>query len=215
MDNAKEPVRREQLTSAEFENLLRRLDADRDSAAKKYEGLRRKLIKFFEWNGCLSAEDLADETFDRVTEKLGNQGIHDVVAFSWGVAKNVRQEASKRDRRIIRIPDLPAGERVFSHLKGAENAIHEKIENQRRSKYLYLCLQRLQARERTLFLAYHQAAKEVTNCRQELAKRAGLTLGALRVRINRLRDGLEKCVQKQVASRRTRPWMERPGRNIQ
>lgn len=66
MNDAKAPLHGNAREAERFDNLLRLLDLDRDVAGDKYERLRRKLIKFFEWNACFPAEDLADETFDRV-----------------------------------------------------------------------------------------------------------------------------------------------------
>ena len=85
----------EALRAAQFRRLLLRLDADRDRAGEKYEDLRRKLIRYFEWNPRFPVEALADETLDRVARKLATEEIHDLPAFVWAVAKNVRQEEQK------------------------------------------------------------------------------------------------------------------------
>jgi len=47
----------------DFDAMLRLFDADREVAAVKYENVRSRLIAFFEWRGCLSAEDLTDICF--------------------------------------------------------------------------------------------------------------------------------------------------------
>jgi hypothetical protein len=52
-----------------FDKLLGWLGPDRDSAGKKYEEIRLKLIKIFARRGCMLAEELADETMDRVCNK--------------------------------------------------------------------------------------------------------------------------------------------------
>jgi hypothetical protein len=52
------------LTTANFDALMLRLDTDRNRAGDKYEEIRWKLIRFFHWNSCLDAEKLADEAFD-------------------------------------------------------------------------------------------------------------------------------------------------------
>ena len=58
------------LTKEAFDALLEWLDPNRDIAAQKYETIRTRLIKIFSCRGCLEAEDLADETINRVTNKL-------------------------------------------------------------------------------------------------------------------------------------------------
>src|SRR5215470_10383215 len=64
--------------ATELQNLLVRLDSDWNRAGEKYEELRRTLIKFFEWNSCFPAEDLVDETLDRVAKKLDVEEVRNV-----------------------------------------------------------------------------------------------------------------------------------------
>lgn len=180
--------------AAQFQNFLQRLDPDRNRAGEKYEELRRKLIKFFEWNCCFPAEDLVDETFDRVAEKLAEQEVHNVPAFAWGVAKNVRQEAAKRCARLIQISDLPPGAQSAQENASPEYIVHEKITQERQSRCFTQCLQRLLPEDRELFLVYHNMKEGETLDREHLAEDFGLTIAALRVRINRIRHRMEKCV---------------------
>ncbi|HEV3038764.1 MAG TPA: hypothetical protein VHA33_13390 [Candidatus Angelobacter sp.] len=196
MDDANAPI------SNEFEGLLKRLDPDRERAGELYEALRRKLIKFFEWNACVSAEDLADETLDRVAQKVEEELIHDVVAFASGVAKRVRQEANKRALRMVQVPDLVKQESFFADARNPEKDIQDKMDGERRSKCLHICIQRLADRDRELFFRYYNTTGEHMQCRLTLAKTMGLAIGTLRVRVNRLRDDLEKCTRKCAASSR-------------
>jgi DNA-directed RNA polymerase specialized sigma24 family protein len=202
MDDANAPISQNDLRSVQFEGLLQRLDPDRERAGHLYENLRRKLIKFFEWNSCFPAEDLADETLDRVAQKLGEETIHDLPAFAAGVAKRVRQEAHKRAVRMVHVPDLPGKENFFAGAKNPEEEIQDKMDGDHRSRCLHICVQRLPDRDRELFLSYYHATGEHTQYRLKLAKTLGLTIGTLRVRINRLRDELERCTRRCVASPR-------------
>ena len=195
MDDANAPI------SNEFEGLLQRLAPDREHAGELYEALRRKLIKFFEWNSCFPAEDLADETLDRVAQKVGEELIHDVSAFASGVAKRVRQEANKRAHRMVRVPDLVKQESFFADARNPEKDIQDKMDGERRSKCLHICIQRLPDRDRELFFRYYNITGEHTLYRLTLAKTMGLAIGTLRVRVNRLRDELEKCTRKCASSR--------------
>ncbi|HEV2965153.1 MAG TPA: hypothetical protein VG649_25230 [Candidatus Angelobacter sp.] len=202
MDDANVPISQDDLRAAQFEGLLKRLDPDREHAGELYESLRRKLIKFFEWNSCFPAEDLADETLDRVALKLGEELIHDVSAFASGVAKRVRQEANKRALRMVRVPDLAKQENFFADSKNTEKEIQDKMDGERRSKCLHICVQRLPGRDRELFFNYYTTTGQHTQYRLALAKTMGLAIGTLRVRVNRLRDELEKCTRKCTASPR-------------
>jgi RNA polymerase sigma factor (sigma-70 family) len=200
MTDPKSPVPEGHSESPSFESLLRLLDQDRDRAGEKYEQLRRKLIKFFEWNFCFLAEDLADETFKKLEQKIGQEEIRDIAGFAWGVARNVRQQARKEVRRMVAIADVPGGEGAWPDPQDSGKAIEDQMQADRRYKCLQLCLQRLPGSNRELFLAYHNVTGESLLYRQELAKRLGLTLGALRVRVNRLRNQLEKCARQCLGS---------------
>src|SRR5215216_208156 len=58
------------LTNEEFDDLLSWLDPDRERAGIRYEEIRDDLIKKFRLCWCSAAEDLADETINRVVKKL-------------------------------------------------------------------------------------------------------------------------------------------------
>jgi DNA-directed RNA polymerase specialized sigma24 family protein len=202
MDDANAPILPDDVKSSHFEGLLRRLDPDRERAGELYEALRRKLIKFFEWNSCFPAEDLADETLDRVAQKLEEEFVHDVPAFASGVAKRVRQEAQKRDLRMVRVPDVAREERFFRDPRNPEREVQDKMDGERRAKCLHICVQRLSDKDRELFFRYYNTTGERIQYRLTLAQTMGLAIGALRVRVNRLRDELERCARKCAASPR-------------
>ncbi|HSN85583.1 MAG TPA: hypothetical protein VL025_02445, partial [Thermoanaerobaculia bacterium] len=84
-----------------FDALLACLDSDRDRAAEKYEIIRRKLIRLFEWRGCELPEDLADVTLDRVAKRMG-EGVQlqsDPLGYIYGVAHLVYKEEWRRAAR--------------------------------------------------------------------------------------------------------------------
>ena len=58
------------LTKEALDGLLECLSADRELAAEAYEEIRRKLITFFEFRGCLTPQDQADETIHRVARRI-------------------------------------------------------------------------------------------------------------------------------------------------
>src|SRR5580658_7238433 len=97
------------LTQQEFNGLLQRLSSQPVEAGEKYEELRWKLIKFFQWSACINAEELADETLDRVARKLhkGDEHIQNLEAFVWGVAKRIRQEGQRRGLRTVHLAETP------------------------------------------------------------------------------------------------------------
>ena len=180
------------LTTASFESLLLRLDPDRNRAGEKYENLRRRLIKFFQWNDCFPEGELADETLDRVAQKLGSIEIRDVGAFLWGVAKNVAREAVRKPP-TSGLDDLPPG--MEPHTRHAELPIIERAENERRLQCLHQCIQKLSAADRELFLDYEYFTGKAENT-QALAERFQLSLSALQSKAHRLKVKIEKCALK-------------------
>ena len=59
------------MTQESFDSLLAWLDADRERAGRRYEEIRRRLIKILACRGCHDPEDLADEAINRVAGKVG------------------------------------------------------------------------------------------------------------------------------------------------
>src|SRR6266571_4389824 len=83
------------LTQDAFDSLLDWLNADRVLAGKKYEAIRLRLIKIFTCRGCPEAEDLADETINRVTarvEEVANTYEGDPALYFYGVAQKLHLE---------------------------------------------------------------------------------------------------------------------------
>ena len=177
-----------------FEKLLGTLDADRDRAAEKYETIRRRLVQVFQWRGCESSEDLADETFDRVSRRLeGGETIRaaDPAVYFYGVARNVLKEywtERRKERRpesaAFSTRELPASTRDLG-----EREIDERLE------CLDQCLARLSEQNRSLITVYYQSERSGKIAdRLDLARRMGVSHGALRIRAHRIRRQLEECV---------------------
>ena len=83
------------ITRETFESLLEWLDPDRVRAGRKYGDIRLRLVKIFMWRGCHDAEDLADETIDRVASKVSaikESYSGDPAWYFYGVARKVLME---------------------------------------------------------------------------------------------------------------------------
>src|SRR5215510_7274409 len=93
-----------ELTPEAFKKLLAVLDPDPETAGVKYEQLRHKLIRFFEWRGSFISDELADETLNRLARKIdeGEEIEKNVFALSLGIARFVLLETLKRpgNRRV-------------------------------------------------------------------------------------------------------------------
>src|SRR5215212_10225203 len=82
-----------------FDALLGWLDSDREQAGIQYEAIRRRLIKIFTGRGCAEAEDLADETINRVASKLEEikrDFRGERARYFYGVANKVQLEYMRR-----------------------------------------------------------------------------------------------------------------------
>lgn len=190
--------KRWELTQEEFDRLLSWLDSDHSRAGKKYEEVRLSLIKIFTWRGYSDAEELADETINRVTQKLGNivdTYTGDPALYFYGVAKNLCREQGRQTRRTIPItasvsPTVPP-QAQDAHALGDDPELPYKCMRD--------CLERLRPKDRELFLLYYGGEKKPKNYRKELARHLGMTPNALRVRIKRIRTHLQKCIKACVA----------------
>ena len=87
------------LSQESFDALLKWLSADRDQAGQIYEEIRLRLIRIFTARACTEAEDLADETMNRVASKLpeiGGTYSGDPAVYFYAVANNVHLESLRR-----------------------------------------------------------------------------------------------------------------------
>src|SRR5256885_16893639 len=84
------------LTQEAWNKLLADFSEDPDEAARQYEVLRIKLIKYFDWRRIALSEDRADEVFNRVARRIDEgKKIDNVAAYAFRVAYLVYLEAFK------------------------------------------------------------------------------------------------------------------------
>lgn len=179
------------LSREALERLLALLDPSRERAAKKYHHLRRRLVRLFEWRGALFPDDLADETILRVARRL-EEGVEirseDPYRYFCGVAHLVFKEVLRERKRDRALQD--PGNWPFHHQDAPEP-------DDERMGTLQECLNRLDAEQRGLILAYHEGERrERIENRREIAERMGIPLNALRIRVHRIRTKLERCVKR-------------------
>jgi DNA-directed RNA polymerase specialized sigma24 family protein len=170
-----------QIPQAVFDSFLVWLNPDREKAGRKYEDVRRRLIKLFTCRGCSCPEDLADETINRVIFKAPEiienyQG--DPAAYFAGVARNVFHEFVRRRPNPPAAPPPPQA--------GQESRELECLDQ---------CMDRLPPDNRNLILDYYREEKRPRiDQRSRLAENLRIELNALRIRAHRIRASLQKCV---------------------
>ena len=170
------------LSQESFDALLKWLSADRDQAGRIYEEIRQRLIRIFTARACTEAEDLADETINRVTSKLpeiGGTYSGDPAVYFYAVANNVHLEFLRRKTPTpIPIP------------------IDDTADMEDRFRCLEECLGVLSADNRELVIQYYQDERQARIDRRKLlARRLGIAPNALRIRACRIRASLLKCVE--------------------
>lgn len=181
------------LTQESFDRLLGWLGHERDEAGRNYESIRRSLIKVFTCRGCREPEELADETINRVVEKLPYieaAYTGDRALYFYGVANNIHLEYLRR-RPAPAPPPPPAPE---------PSAGDDSGEGEREYECLLRCMDDLPPANRELVLQYYEEEKGAkVNNRRLMAERLAIGLNALRIRAYRIRVGLQKCVEECLA----------------
>ncbi len=184
-------IKKSNISVDKFEKLLGWLDADREAASEKYELIRLRLIKIFYARGCHSAEELADETMDRVMGKIDTlfesyEG--DPALYYYSVAKKILLEFARKPKTEELSPALAQEE--------AGNEMGEI-----NCECLDKCLQSLRPEQRKFIMDYYQGEKRAKiNERKELEKKMKISNQAMRVRIFRIRKKLQKCVLNCIAN---------------
>ena len=183
------------LTQEQFDTLLDWLDLDRERAGHKYETIRLKLVKIFTSRGCPQAEELADETINRVASKVSeiiDNWVGDPALYFFKVAQYVLAEwrPKVKPRELKQDP-------VVMPIDTEEN------EDTLEYECLLRCLEVLRISERTLVVDYYeQQGPAKIKQHQQMATALGIAINALRIRACRIRRTLRRCVQECVAARK-------------
>lgn len=186
------------LNQTGFDKLLALLDADRERAGARYESLRARLIKLFEWRGCAAPEELADTVFDRVAKKIeSGEAIRNVEAYSATVAQFVLKEDARAPSRLFQsVEDNP---RVGKHLAAVATTAVEGADadaDEVRLACLDRCLAELSDEQRRLVTAYYDTdERTMIESRRRLAAAEGVSPNSLRIRVCRLKARLEGCAR--------------------
>lgn len=187
------------LTSEIFEKLLDRLDGNRERAGETYEKIRCRMMKFFACRHCASPEDLADETIDRVARRIGEgKEIWTInpASYFYGVARNVLREYwDSVERENLPLEYLPI---LAEPCEQPATVIDEQTgwTVDMMLEALEHCLRALSPENRELILEYYQGeGRSRIQTRQSIAERLHLQPNALRIRVHRIREKLERNVR--------------------
>ena len=181
-----------------FDKFLALLDADRETAGVKYESLRVRLIRFFEWRNCETAQELADTVFDRILRKIAEgEKIQNINAYSATVAQFVFKENLRNLARQNEPLEENPNVRNFAEKSGTEEVETEDL----RFDCLEKCLSAMDSETRKLLIAYHDTdERTMIATRRRIAESLEISLNTLRIRVCRLKNKLENCVRDCVNS---------------
>ena len=178
------------LTERAFDKLLAAFSPDREEAARQYETLRIKLIRFLEWRGVSLGDACADETFNRVARRIdeGKQ-IDNVVAYAYRVAYLVFLET-------LTEPELVDIDQERIQPPAVEPQFEDNEQDQRQ-RCFDSCLEELPIKNREMILSYYEGERRTKiERRKKLADQLKISLDALRIRAHRMRKGLEECLSR-------------------
>jgi DNA-directed RNA polymerase specialized sigma24 family protein len=181
-----------ELRQDDFDRLLSWLDNDRERAGLLYEKIRWRLVTILAARGCTLAEELADETIDRVARRVTDiQATYagDKAIYFLGVMNNVHHE-------YLRRPQMP---RVIETNEGGENReqIHLCLDS---------CLQKLAPYARQLIERYYAADRQAKiDLRKVIARELGIKASTLRLRALRIREKLQMCIESCLDVSEARP----------
>lgn len=186
-----------QLDRAAFAALLSALHANQAVAAREYERLRSKLVRYFAINGIARAAEATDEAFNRLARRLSQgEAVRTLEAYLAGIARLVVLEERQRQQRERRM----VNEWV---------AVQEPSQDDEQVlEALEACLRELPQETRELLSRYYDGeGGERARAREALARDLGLSGNSLRNRVLRLRQKLERQVRARMneASRDERP----------
>lgn len=176
------------LTKEALDKLLACFSPDRDEAARKYELMRTKVIRYFEWKSVTSPEDKADVTINRVARKIDEgKTIYNLPGYFRRVSELVFLESSRERHSVTlddvqEIPDDPP-----------------LVDDQKEARLLCLdkALDNLPIESRNLILDYYRGeTRAKIEHRRQLADVS--SMNALRIRACRLRKKLEKSVKQDL-----------------
>lgn len=172
-----------ELGQQDFDRLLNWLDADRERAGFLYEQIRWRLVTILAARGCTLAEELADETIDRVARRVTDiqqTYVGDKAIYFLGVMNNVHHE-------YLRRPPPPRLIQTTEDVEAREE-IHFCLDN---------CLAQLAPYSRQLIERYYAANKQAKiDLRKMIAREMGIKASSLRLRALRIREKLQTCIER-------------------
>jgi hypothetical protein len=179
-----------------FRQFLDWLDDGSDSDGQKYLEIRQRLVAFFDRKNCLNPDELADETLNRVSRRLAEEGKIESETpekFCYITAKFVFME-SLRNKEKLNVPFNEVIENTIVSDNSEDNILTEQ-----RLKCLETCTDNLENSNREIIFGYYYGEERIKiDNRRALAEKFKISANALSIRACRIREKLHICVNKCV-----------------
>ena len=179
-----------------FDRLLSWLDDGAESHGERYLEMRRRLVSYFDRRNRPAADELADETLNRVARTLAQGGViatRPPARYCYIIARFVFFEDLRRERRHVDLDEttISADRHAIAADLTADYALREQ-----RLDCLDQCLEQLKPEQRTLIVEYYRdTGRQKIERRRALADRLGISMNALAIRASRIRDTLWSCME--------------------
>lgn len=186
-------------TADSFRRFLAFLDNGIESNGGSYLEMQRRLAGYFARKGCAEPEELADETLNRVSRRLDEEGSIEVdkpARYCYITARFVFLE-EKRAVKVNNVAFEESGIQIHRHARQNTSDADELEKKEKMLECLDECTSKLGERNRGLILDYYFGNQGVKiRNRSSMAERLGISLNALSIRACRIRRTLESCVGK-------------------
>jgi DNA-directed RNA polymerase specialized sigma24 family protein len=183
------------LGAAAFDRLLRWLDQGADSKGQNYLVIRQRLVNYFDRKNCLTPDELADETLNRVARRLQEEGVTEAESparYCYIVARFVFMEhlrSTAKERWLSKELDR-AREKAIGGGVGGDERYAQML------GCMGECIEKLDPAKRDIIVRYYVGKERVKiENRRALADSLGISTNALSIRAWRIRDQLESCVR--------------------
>ena len=185
------------ITHLAFRRLLAWLDDGVESNGERYLEMRRRLVAYFDRRNRPGADELADETFNRVASTLEKTGLiatRPPARYCYVIAKYVLLEDIRRQNRHVPLDETWNADVARGAVRlGPDEAV---IVREQRLDCLDRCLQELKPEQRDLIVEYYaDVRRQKIERRRALAARLGVTMNGLGIRAWRIRESLMTCVE--------------------
>jgi DNA-directed RNA polymerase specialized sigma24 family protein len=184
------------LSQSVFDRLLAWLDDGTESHGERYLEMRRRLVAYFDRRNRPAADELADETLNRVARTLEQGGViatRPPARYCYIIAKFVLFEDLRRERRYVGLDDRAIG---VDRQPGAGALAEDDALREQRLQCLDRCLELLKPEQRRLIVEYYRdSGRHKIERRRALADRLGISMNALAIRASRIRDTLSRCME--------------------